>query len=80
MYIVEYFFCEILEQSYLQRRFLFFIPLYLLGIRQLQSDLVTTENMRVVLPISLVDFWFLCQSVHWLTFITFSSSLKGHPR
>ena len=70
------FFCEILEQSYFQRIFRFFIPLYLLGIRQLQSDLVTTENMFVVFALLPGGFWFLCQSVHLLTFITFSSCLR----
>lgn len=60
MYIMFYydFLCEILEQYYFQRRFEFCISLYLLGIRQLQSDLVATESMSVVLPFSLVDVGF----------------------
>lgn len=59
------FFCEILEQNYFQR-FQFLIPLYLLGIRQLQSDLVATENVLMVMPFSLVDFGFYAsQFICW---------------
>lgn len=59
-------FCEVLDQSYFQRSSQFLLPLYLLGIRRLQSDLVTTENMLVVLPFSLVDFGFYgSQCIFW---------------